>query len=217
MSAAQQEDGNLPQARRQLDDAISALADPQPQTLHDGTLTWLDSAYVQLRDAIPGSKRDRTGVAGSQPPLWIDACQLLHEIDTAVAAWERPFPALCGDLSDEPPPITILRLRAISDRSWRPQDVHSIQQIVAALESWCENITALLSDIPRWHLPAPCPACGRKTIYRHDNTGELVRQPALQITPQGCVCAGCHTTWAPQYFTHLARVLGYALPEGVLE
>ncbi|AXQ51835.1 hypothetical protein SEA_COLT_256 [Mycobacterium phage Colt] len=27
----------------------------------------------------------------------------------------------------------------------------------------------------------------------------------------------CHTTWAPEYFQHLAKVLGYGLPQGVLE
>lgn len=216
-AAAHNEDGSLPDARRQLDDAIAGLCDPKPQTLHDGTLTWLDSWYCQLRDAIPGSKRDRTGVSASQPPLWLDAAQLKQEIDTAVAIWERPFPALPGDLSDEPHPVTVLRLKAIQTRPWRPQDVKGIEQIAAAVASWVENIEALLTDKPRWTLPAACPACNRKTVYRHDSSGELVRQPALQIGVHGCECASCHTTWGPSLFTHLARVLGYPLPEGCLE
>jgi hypothetical protein len=212
------QDGNLPDARRQLDDAISSLCDPKPQTLHNGTLTWLDSCYVQLQDAIPGSKRDRTGVSASQPPVWVDAMQLKHEIDTAVAIWERPFPALPGDLSHDPEPVTVLRLRVINARSWRPQDVRSILQITEAIASWTENIQQLLTDKPRWTLPAACPQCGKKTVYRHDSSGELVRQPALQIGTMGCQCQNCRAGWSPDQFVFLAtRLLGYDLPEGVLE
>lgn len=216
-AAAAADDGSLPHARNQLGDAISALCDPKPQTLHDGGLTWVDSWYVQLQDAIPGSKRDRTGVSASQPPVWVDALQLKHEIDTAAAIWERPFPAPPGDLSDETEPVTVLRLRVINARTWRPQDVRSILQITEAIASWTENIQQLLTDKPRWHLPAPCPACGKKIVHRHDSSGELVRQPALQIGTHGCECAGCHTRWAPEFFTHLARVLGYEKLDGVLE
>jgi hypothetical protein len=212
------EDGNLPDALRHLDDAVSALCDPKPQTLHDGTLTWLDSAYVQLRDAVPGSKRDRTGVSASQPPVWVDALQLLQEIDTAVAVWERPFPQLPGDLTQEPEPVTVLRVRAIQRRSWRPQDCRNINQITEAVKSWADNIETLLTDKPKWTLPAACPQCNKKTVYRHDSSGELVRQPALQIGTMGCQCQNCRAGWSPDQFVFLAtRLLGYDLPEGVLE
>jgi predicted RNA-binding Zn-ribbon protein involved in translation (DUF1610 family) len=150
--------------------------------------------------------------------VWIDALELCHEIDTAVSAWEPRWPEIPGDLTQDPPPITILRLRAIQARSWRPQDCRNILQIAEAVKSWATSITELLTDKPRWTLPAACPQCGKKTVYRHDSGGELVRQPALQITTLGCQCQSCRAGWSPDQFVFLAtRLLGYDLPEGVLE
>jgi hypothetical protein len=54
-------------------------------------------------------------------------------------------------------------------------------------------------------------------VYHRDSAGELVRQPALQIGVWGCECMACRAFWAPDRFVFLARVLGYELPEGVLE
>ncbi|GFG74710.1 hypothetical protein MBOT_20750 [Mycobacterium botniense] len=110
-----------------------------------------------------------------------------------------------------------MRLRAIQSRKWRPHDVADIHDKTGAIRKWAERITNMLTDTPVKHLPAACPACGKKTIYRHDSAGELVRQPALQITTAGCVCQHCRTTWGPERFLFLAKVLGYELPAGVLE
>ncbi|GFG74739.1 DUF7341 domain-containing protein [Mycobacterium botniense] len=206
----------LSDARRQLDYAISALIDPKPQ--HTGTrIVWLDSLYDQLREAVPGTKRDRTGIAASQPPAWIDALDLLREIDATVAHWEPSWPQNHRNPAGLSTPVTILRLRAIQSRKWRPHDVADIHDKTGAIRKWAERITNMLTDTPVKHLPAACPACGKKTIYRHDSAGELVRQPALQITTAGCVCQHCRTTWGPERFLFLAKVLGYELPAGVLE
>jgi hypothetical protein len=62
------------------------------------------------------------------------------------------------------------------------------------------------------------PACGATTVYRKDSTGELVRQPALQIVAEhGCTCQACRYTWAPSHYLLLCKVLGFELPAGVLE
>jgi hypothetical protein len=209
-------DGSLPAARCHLEYAISALTEPKPIQTEQG-IQWLDSLYDQLVEAIPGTKLERSGVPTSQPPVWIDAMELLHEIDTAITAWEPRWPIEPHDPIDDPTPPTILRLRAIQRRKWRPQDVRAIEQIAGAVESWAKAITELLADKPRWHLPAACPACQHHIVYRHDSAGELVRQPALQITIHGCICQHCHAQWAPERFVWLARVLGYELPAGVLE
>lgn len=206
----------LSDARRQLDYAISALIDPKPQ--HTGTgIVWLDPLYEQLRDAVPGSKRDRTGVPTSQPPAWIDALDLLREIDTTVARWEPSWPQNPRDPTELSTPVTIFRLRAIQSRKWRPHDGADIHHKTNTLKTWVERITSLLANTHVKHLPAACPACGKKTVYRRDNAGDLVRQPALQITTQGCVCQHCRTVWGPERFMLLAKVLGYDLPPGVLE
>lgn len=213
------EDGNLPAARARLGDAISALVDPKPKNreMDDGTnrIEWVDSLYDQLIDAVPGSQGNGSRTAQSSPPMCLDAAELKSEIDTATAAWE-PRPLI--DASQQAPqPITIIRLQSLQQRTWRPQDTRSIDQIATNILSWCESITTLLNPVPKWTLPNSCPACDVAIVYRKNSSGETVRQPALQIGPEGCFCQNCHYTWGPQYFTHLAKVLGYELPSGVLE
>lgn len=213
------EDGSLPDARRKLDDAISSLIDPKPRyTETKAGTVWLDPLYDQLHDALPGEKQQRSGVPRSQAPLWVDAVDLLHEIDRAVAEWEPNWPAIPGNLTgrDAQPP-TVLRLQAINARKWRPQDASEVTTIANRITAWAERITTLLADTHVKTLSAPCPACGKTTVYRKDSGGELVRQPALQITTIGCQCQACKTSWSPDLYMHLARVLGYDLPAGVLE
>lgn len=208
------EDGNLPEARRRLDMAVSALTDPKP-VYNDGTTLWRDSLYEQLTEAIPGGQGNASRVPQSSPPLSIDATEAKHEIDTAAAAWE-PRPQIDASRTNLPP-ITVIRLRSLVKRGWRPQDTRAVEQISAAVESWCDTIEDLLNPKPRWHLPNPCPACDVAVVYRKNSAGESVRQPALQIGPTGCICQNCHHQWQPAYFQHLASVLGYELPNGVLE
>ena len=219
-----EEDGNIVAAKRRLDLAISALIDSKPTTrlLEDGhtRIEWLDPLYTQLVEAIPGEKKHRTGVSTSQPPLWIDASDLLHKINTVVVSWEKhwpiPLPSLWPWAYDDEYP-TIQRLRLLNRRRWRPQDTSMVDSYAAMLESWAEKITDLLADTPKLTLPNPCPNCGTAIVYRHDSAGDLVRRPALQIGAHGCECQNCRYMWAPEFFVHLARVLGYELSQGILE
>ncbi|WP_396921645.1 hypothetical protein [Mycolicibacterium sp.] len=114
-------------------------------------------------------------------------------------------------------PIAVIRLQAVERRTWRPQDTTLVESIAAEIEAWATEIRSLLDPVKRWTLPNPCPACDTAIVYRRNSANETVRQPALQIGPNGCVCQNCHHTWAPEYFQHLAQVLGYELPSGVLE
>lgn len=205
-------DGQLPAARTNLDHAITALIDPRPQTSHTGEIQWSDSLYDQLVEAIPGSYLGRSGAPKSQPPLWIAAVDTLKEIDTAICGWQP-------EILDRNPLIraAIQRLGVLRLKTWRPQDVEHLQRITADLNRFTLKIEQLFTENHTKHLPAPCPACNTKTIYRTDDAGEKVRQPALQIGVLGCECMNCHHIWGPALFMHLARVLGYQLPEGVLE
>lgn len=207
---------SLPQARRELHDAVCDLANPRPEYTDAGTV-WLDSLYLQLQGAVPGEKQQRSGVARSQPPAWIDAIDTLRDIDRTVTGWEPRWPAIPGDLATDPEPPTVLRLRIINERTWRPQDTAEVKKIAAKIRWWVDHITTLLADTHVKHISAACPACGKTTVYRKDSAGELVRQPALQITTMGCVCQACRASWSPDLYLHLARVLGYDLPAGVLE
>lgn len=205
-------DGNLPAAKRQLADAIHALTG-RTTTMIDGRQYWGDSLYVQLRDAVPGAQGTALGaVARSMPPMWVDASDLLNQIDVAVEAWQPSAGYEIHELPD-----TVRRLHLLEDRPWRPQDTRQVTQIGDACQEWANAVDGLLNPAPRWTLSQACPACDTKTVYRRDSAGETVRQAALQIGPLGCECQKCHTTWAPAYFQHLAQVLGYELPDGVLE
>lgn len=210
------EDGNLPAARKYLADAIHGLAGRTTTTI-DGRVHWGDSLYQQLRDNLGGMSGGGGEGAHSQPPIWLDATTLLDEIDSAIRR-EQPDPGIFdGDLSREPIPETVRRLHLIEDRSWRPQDTHKVQQIADACVEWAHRILNLFEPPARKSLPNPCPACDTRVVYRKDSGGETVRQPALQIGANGCVCGACHTVWSPEYFVHLARVLGYPLAPGCLE
>lgn len=219
MTATNTHEHQLPQAQRQLTDAITKLIDPKPQ-LTNGQLRYTQSLYTQLTDAIPGQYLGRTGLQRSQPPLWIDAADLLTEINTTTRAWHPDTIAWFTGFVFVIIPIhhtTPGRLRLLAQCRWRPQDTAQITRYANQIETWIKRIETLFAEHHVKHLPAPCPACDKKIVYRRDSAGELVRQPALQITTNGCECQACHTIWGPELFMHLARVLGYPTPAGVLE
>lgn len=204
-------DGHLPSTVERLTAAIAALCDPIKGYV-DNRRYEGDPLYVQLRESLPGNRGTggtNTGFTG----CWITALDLLTEIDGTTAAWTWTRGA---DLTRSGP-ATIVRLHHLEQHRFRPQDCAAINQISDICEQWVASIKALLDPPPRVGLPSPCPQCGARIVYRHDS-GELVRQAALQIGPQGCQCGRCRTVWAPDAFVFLAtRLLGYALPAGVLE
>lgn len=233
MMTAQTTDGNLPAALAELNTAVYALIGEAPklagrtdcpdccnttcdtdckQHTCPGHLTPTESLYMQLYDAVGAG---RTGASKgtarprSMPTGWLDAQQLLEEIDYGVSLWYHAPNGL---------PVTVGRLRAIIKQKYRPQDCRALQQKTTALKGWAEDINTLFDPPSVKHFSTPCPACGAKTAYRKDSAGDTVRVPALQIVAEkGCTCQACHHTWAPEYYTHLARVLGCQLPQGVLE
>lgn len=209
MTAAVSEDGNLPAARTALEDALHALCGPQSRVVDD-RLVYIPSRYLQLLDATMGEQVNTGGGGGSKsrPPFWLDAYDLRAEIDVAVECWQ---PAFTGT------PPTVGRLHWIAQRKWRPQDVRQIDQITRAVAEWAHSIDTLLDPPRRWTLPSPCPECKTATVYKRDAAGELIRQPALQISPTGCICARCKTHWPPEHFLLLASVLGCEIPEGVVD
>lgn len=211
-------DGNLPGALEKLRDGVSALTDPKLQIV-DGRKEWAEPLYASLCDAVESVEGSGMfmGVAKSQPPIWTDAFDLRNKIDVRVKEWQRDPGVYDGDLTQPPTPETVRRLRILESLQWRPQDAKALEGYGSDLERWCEEIKHLLNPEPVKTVSAPCPACQKRWVYRKDSAGENVRQPALQLTAQGCVCQACRYEWGPQYFMHLAAVLECPLPEGVLE
>lgn len=225
MSAAVQPYSDLPAARRALDIAISALIDPKPHTLHrdDGTtpITWIDSLYDQLTDAVSGQSGERSG-RHSTSPVWADVIDLLNKIHAACAEWYPPWP---HPDPIHPTPTAIARLQALNDKKWTVEDTNRIRSIAGRIEGFSEDIRRMLSGERILFLYAaqgrdlaPCPQCGESIIRRPDNSGQTVRQPALQIKADGtthCVNKQCRATWPNPQF--LARLLGYETPAGLCE
>ena len=210
MTAATQpiaEDGNLPAALDRLEHAVHDLIEPQTMYV-DGHAHYAPGPYLQLASATAGEQQGGGRGWLSKPPLWIDAVQLLMEIDTAVEIMQPMFRGV---------PPTVGRLRCYITRKFRPQDCRMLDQVSGNLEAWNKQIDALLNPKPVKHFSAPCPACGATTARRHKD-GEMVRVPALQVSAEtGCTCLVCRYIWEPARFRLLAEVLGCSLPAGVLE
>jgi hypothetical protein len=207
-AAPQPEDGSLPATLTALDDALYALIGPQTRLI-DGRMIGAPSRYMELAASVTGEQANTGGGGGSKsrPPFWTDAFDKIREIDEKVALWQPAFTGV---------PPTVGRLRCLRARGWRPQDCRQLEGFAADCARWASDVDALLNPPRRWTLPSPCPACNTDTVYRRDNGGEMIRQPALQIAAEGCFCAKCRAYWAPDRFVWLARVLG-SLPENVLE
>lgn len=198
-------DGNIQAARTKLTQAVDRLTKPRMAIYHDKT-RWALSLYRQLQADLAGTQGDSRTPAKSLPPLWIDAVQLLGDMDSETRAWypkERGVPA---------------RLGALSARSWRPQDTDKVAAIASTVDAWCETIINLIDPKAQMHITAPCPSCGKAIVYRRDSGGDLVRQEALKWTPNaGFQCQACKASWSPEQTLFFAKLLGIDLPAGVLE
>lgn len=218
MPMTTQQDGNIVAARERLAEAIHALIDERPVPLFlegGGTeVTWVDSYYVQLAGSVAGQNVAEKGDSRQgRVPIWVDAVDLIREIDATVAVWERSRPAPGTN-----EPTTVLRLKALAGASFRPQDTHKVNRWAGSVRTWVDQIKRLLDPEGIKHISEPCPACGATKVYRRDSSGQLVRQPALQlVTNQGCTCMACKTFWEPTKYLFLCKLLGFDLPEGVLE
>lgn len=210
MSAVEHE--HVSYVKSQLLDAIDGLIGLQRQTVTTdaGTrIVALPSKYTEMWASIEGAQGTAFGgVARSMPPLWVDAIDWITKVDTEVKDWT---PNTQGR-------DTFGRLHDLADHPWRPQDTELMQHYTSRLDAFTKRAHELLNpdETHRWELTAACPACGVKTVHRKDSAGEYVRQAALQVTADGCICTACRTQWGPAYFTHLAAVLGCTTPEGVL-
>lgn len=198
-------DGNIVAAHKKLSLAVDRLCKPRMAVYHDRTRYAL-SLYRQLQADLSGTQGDTRTPAKSLPPLWIDAAQLLVDMDAKTRKWyskERGIPQ---------------RLGALAASTWRPQDTDHVTDIAKTVDGWCETIMHLLDPESVKHIAAPCPSCGRSFVYRRDSAGETVRQPALKVvTETGCTCQACDASWTPDRYLFLCTLLGFDLPEGVLE
>lgn len=200
-------DGNILAAKTKLERAVRRLCAPQTLVHYNHTLS-APSLYDMLAGNLSTRQGDTRTPAQSLPPLWVDALQLRTEIDTQTRKWVRKP----GDVG------TACRLTALADQPWRPQDTDLVSGMARQVGSWCDSIVNLLDPEHRKYISAPCPSCGKATVYKRDTAGDLVRQPALTVVAHiGCTCQHCDAHWSPDRYLFLCRLLGFELPEGVLE
>ena len=198
-------DGNIQAARTKLGRAVQKLTAPRPLVHYDVTL-YAPSLYKCLQSDLAGTQGDTRTPAKSLPPIWIDACMLLKEIDTQTIKW-APIPGHTPD-----------RLQRISFQTFRPQDTDLVTVIANTVDGWCESIMNMLEPKARKWIDAACPSCSRKVVYHRDSGGDNVRQPALKWTANvGFECQACKAHWSPEQTLFFSRLLGFDLPEGVLE
>ena len=199
-------DGNIVAARTKLERAVRRLCAPQTCVHYDQVLS-APSLYEMLAAGLTARQGDTRTPAQSLPPLWIDATQLLTEIDAEVRGWLPRTKA-----------TTPQRLTNLSDTAWRPQDYEQVTRMARRLTGWCDNIVQLFDPEHRKYISAPCPSCGKATVYKRDSAGDIVRQPALTVVAHvGCTCQHCDAHWSPDRYLFLCRLLGFELPAGVLE
>jgi hypothetical protein len=196
----------LPAAVDELYRAVGGLIDPVKE-LVNGSVMAGPSPYEHLVNEIPAkSCADgfTAGVARSLPNVWCDALDLRIGIDSRSRKMQ---PA--GDSTPH-------RLRLLASRRWRPQDTRLICDYATEIESWQVSIRALLEPEHVKHITAPCPNCGTRWVYRQ-HAGETVRKAALQVVAAtGCTCQNCKSTWTPDRYLFLCRLLQIDLPNGVL-
>lgn len=198
-------DGNIQAARTRLGRAVQRLTGPQSRVIDDIT-RHAPSLYVQLTHDLAGTQGDNRTPAKSLPPVWIDAMELINVIDTETRSWVAR------------PGNTPHRLQLLAFATFRPQDTDRVNMIATRVDGWCEKIISLLDPESVKHISAPCPSCGRAKVFRRDSAGEMVQQPALKVvTNIGCSCQHCQAHWAPDKYLFLCKLLGFELPEGVLE
>lgn len=186
MNAATQDEASLPLIRQNLQDAISALIDPQHVQLDHGRHTWLDPLFKQIQDAVSGQTGERSGTNIRRLPFWPAAHDIHEDITSTVRSWT----------SDEPRSVdTEERLRGVYANTWRPQDAPQLASWTTKIDYWVLRIKEQLNPPLMVFLDDPCPLCGKEWVRRPVD-GELVKQRALAIRgDDGALCGHCKTMW----------------------
>ncbi|WP_458793925.1 DUF7341 domain-containing protein [Nocardia terpenica] len=206
----------LAYAVRELQDAIHALVEPRYE-IHVSTANrvvrcrFRESVYVEMASELVrittgrfsssmSRSVNRQHKPRSRPPGWLDGIMWFAEVDRTVREW-------CRDPVHGNGPETVQRLNSVAARTFVQDDERTVRQWTQDLRRWTDRAHRLLRPERRWMLSAACPECGVRFIHRYNESGELVRQAALQLTVRGCTCQACKSTWMPDQFAVLANAL----------
>lgn len=202
MTAVLPVDGPVAVSLRRFSDSVHSFADRRP-VWSNGVARWEPPIYGKMRTALSGRSAFRTGrrAADSRIPARTGVLDWLVTVDQTVAGWG-------------PGAGTVDRLKALTHRSWRPQDSLQLERWSDQLADWATEAATVLGDaktvVPLRGIA--CPVCGQQHVFRHRD-GEYVRTPALTVSEDGAECGSCRAAWTPEQFGFLATLLGCeALP-----
>jgi hypothetical protein len=194
--ATTQPDGSLPEARKNLADAISALIDPRPH-LTDQGLQWLDSRYHDLREALTSQRLGASHAAGPKEPAWLAAIHLLKIIDRRAQALEPCWPI--NDCDEYP---TIQRLRQLDTRKWRPQDTALVTRITGDLSKDAAEIDKLFAPHESSTSPTPAQTASKPKPAAPTKKAEKTASPPSinhpRRRPSQAHCNHCRYSLAPK-------------------
>ena len=191
------------QARRvleQLSDHRRRVEERRGSDAVTATTGAVPSLLDQLRDAVQSSSS--TGGAASagahRSPIGLAAAELLAHIEREVGR---------GPIRQR------VRLWAEQVRTWADEQPEVLAHAAQLAEQWVATGRGILNPQRRLVAKGACPQCGRTTVHQPDDTGEVVRRPALELhvgsgtASARCIAPGCGAHWPAGMLQHLARVL----------
>lgn len=161
----------------------------------------IPSLLDQLRDAVQSSSS--TGGAASagahRSPIGLAPAELLAHIEREVG--HRYTCPLAADV----------RAWAAAVVRYAAEAPDQLARAAHLAEQWVATGRAILNPQRRLVAKGACPQCGRTTVHQPDDTGEVVRRPALELHfgdgRAGARCLACNEHWPAGMLQHLARVL----------
>lgn len=187
-------------ARELVDRTMVDVRDPQTKTTSTKRAKPL---LEQLRDAVSnaggaGGKRAGTG---SPELVSLAALTLLRQIEFELLTMHVQAVRDQSFTVEE-------RIRTVVAMTNRRADVATTTSSTARLAAMAEQIRDLLDPAKQLDVVAPCPVCGRRTVWR-EVAGEQVQASALSLDVASgrCVCLSCEASWQPQHLELLLRMI----------
>jgi hypothetical protein len=169
----------------------------------------LPSLLEQLLDAVGSSQLAANGAAGSVHRIPIDpkAVELVAEIQRAVYG--------------QPGGTPTAQLRNWAAALTEENNATALPEAAQWAERWVVRAREIVApdDIEQVAVE-PCPRCGNSWVHARDDTGEIVRKPALQVrrgrpTPSGntvggeirCMWQSCGARWPQIEYDFLVSLM----------